>query len=129
MEDTRQVRKTTVRNGDTVQTVQQESTVPDQTEHAQFIVVKIIWYVTGFLEVLLGLRFLFALLGANVSNSFAHLIYSASYPFVKPFFGLFSYNYRYGVSRFETYTLVAMLIYALIAFGIVKLLTINRDDN
>jgi hypothetical protein len=41
---------------------------------------------------------------------------------------LFNYhNYTYGTSRFEVYTLVAIVVYSLIAWGIAKLVTLNRD--
>jgi hypothetical protein len=94
--------------------------------HGQAVVTRIVWYVAGILLVLLGSRFVLVLLGANPSNGFANFIYSASHPFVAPFFGLFSYDLRYGVSRFETFTLVAMAVYALIALAIARLININR---
>lgn len=92
------------------------------------MIARVIWYIAGVLLVLLAFRFILALLGANPSNSFANFIYSLSHPFVAPFFSLFGYNLRYGVSRFETYTLVAMLVYAVIAWGIVKLVTLKSDS-
>ncbi len=102
---------------------------PDAEQaHTQFTAVRIVWYIAGILLAILALRFLLALLGANPANAFANLVYSVSYPFVAPFFGLFNYNLRYGVSRFESYTLVAMVVYSLIAWAIARLITINRDD-
>jgi len=91
------------------------------------LAARIIWYVAGVLLVLLAFRFALALLGANPANQFANFIYSASHPFVAPFFSLFGYNLQYGVSRFETYTIVAMLVYAVIAWGLAKLSTLKRD--
>lgn len=90
------------------------------------VAARVVWFVAGILLVLLGFRFVFALLGANPANPFANFIYTVSHPFVAPFFSLFSYNLQYGVTRFEGYTLVAMAVYALIAYGIARLLTINR---
>ncbi len=89
---------------------------------------RIIWYVTGVLLVLLAFRFVLAFLGANPSNAFADFIYDASHPFVSPFFSLFGYNLQYGVSRFEIFTLVAMAVYAIVAWGITKLVTLNRPQ-
>jgi len=54
-------------------------------------------------------------------------IYTVSRPFVAPFFSLFGYNLRYGVSRFESYTLVAMLVYLILAWGIAKAFTLKKD--
>lgn len=116
------------RSGDTVRSdeVIDERNPDAETAHRQYTAARIVWYVAGVILALLALRFLLALLGANPANAFANFIYSVSYPFVAPFFGLFSYRLAYGVSRFEIYTLVAMVIYALIAWGIARLITINR---
>lgn len=96
--------------------------------HNENVAARVVWYIDGILLALLAFRFVFALLGANPANGFANFIYSASHPFVSPFFGIFNYNIRYGVSRFETYTLLAMVVYSLIAYAIVKLLTINHTE-
>ncbi|HET8991952.1 MAG TPA: hypothetical protein VFN31_02885 [Candidatus Saccharimonadales bacterium] len=100
--------------------------VVTERRHAS-LASRIIWYVAGVLLVLLAFRFILALLGANATNQFANFIYSTSHPFVAPFFGLFGYNLHYGVSRFETFTLVAMLVYAVVAWGLARLFTIRRD--
>ncbi len=89
---------------------------------------RVIWFVAGVLLVLLAFRFILALLGANPNNAFASFIYDVSHPFVAPFFSLFGYNLQYGVSRFETYTLVAMAVYAIIAYGLAKLVTLGRPE-
>lgn len=96
--------------------------------HNENVIARIVWYVAGILLVLLAFRFVFVLLGANPANGFANFIYSLSHPFVAPFFGIFNYDFRYGVSRFESYTLVAMVVYALIAYAITKLITINQAE-
>ncbi|HSX36419.1 MAG TPA: hypothetical protein VLH84_05810 [Patescibacteria group bacterium] len=99
--------------------------------HAQFTATRIVWYLDGIITVILGARFVLALLGANPANAFANFVYSISRPFVAPFFSLFSYRLEYGVSRFELYTLVAMAVYALVAYAITRLITINHptDDS
>lgn len=90
------------------------------------VAAHVIWYVAGVLLVLLAFRFVLALLGANPSNGFADFIYSTSHPFVAPFFSLFSFNTQLGVSHFEIYTLIAMAVYAVIAWGLARLVTLNR---
>lgn len=102
--------------------------VETHTTDGQYIVVRIVWYVAGVLLAILALRFVLALLGANPANAFASLVYDISYPMVAPFFSLFNYNLSYGVSHFETYTLVAMIVYALIAYAIARLITLNRPS-
>jgi hypothetical protein len=47
---------------------------------------------------------------------------------VAPFFGLFGYNMQYGVSKFEIYTLVAMAVYAVVAWGLAKLVTLPKPE-
>jgi uncharacterized protein YggT (Ycf19 family) len=91
------------------------------------IISQVVWFVAGIILLLLAFRFLLSLLGANTTNSFAHFIYTASHPFVAPFFGLFNYNnIQYGVARFEVYTLVAMAVYAAIAWILSYLANIGR---
>ncbi|MDB5171083.1 MAG: Membrane protein involved in colicin uptake [Candidatus Saccharibacteria bacterium] len=100
---------------------------PDANKAAgQTIVARVVWYIAGVLLTLLAFRFVLALLGANRSNAFADFIFGASHPFVAPFFSLFGYDMSYGASHVETYTLVAMAVYALVAYGIARLVTINR---
>jgi hypothetical protein len=53
------------------------------------MVAGILYAVGGFIELLIGLRFLFRLLGANADSSFVHWIYSWSTPLVTPFAGIF----------------------------------------
>ena len=100
-------------------------TAADSAEPTQNVAGRVIWYVAGVIIVLLLMRFMLSLLGANRGNGFADFVYGLSYPFAAPFFGLFSYTARYGVSRFEFETLVAALVYALVAWGIVKAIEIG----
>lgn len=110
------------------ETIEQKS--PDTTndpEHSFNVAERVVWFITGILLTILGIRFLLSILGANTTNPFADFIYSVSKPFVRPFFSLFKYDgYVYGESRFEMYTLVAILVYLAIAFGITKLISITR---
>jgi|SRR5581483_1480409 len=94
---------------------------------SQSVAARIVWFVAGVIIAFLALRFILSLLGANTTNPFASFIYYVSHPFVAPFFGLFHYNVvSYGVSRFEVYTLVSIIVYALIAWAISYLLTIDQ---
>lgn len=81
--------------------------------------VQIVWFIVGIVIAFLALRFVLALLGANLANGFASFVYSVSDPFVAPFRGLLQVGeFQAGVSRFELETVVAILIYALIGWGI-----------
>lgn len=127
-EDQQNIKETTTRSGNTLEKTTEVNNPKSQSDHMQTVVQRVVWFIAGVLLVLLGLRFVLTLMGANTSNSFANFIYNTSHPFVAPFFSLFSYkHYTYGTSHFEVYTLVAMLVYALIAWGITKLVTLNRE--
>jgi len=127
-EDIQHVRETSIRSGDTVERNTEVSNPSDAAGHNQNVVARVVWFLAGILLVLLAFRFLFSLLGANTTNGLASFVYSTSHPFVAPFFSLFKYNnYTYGVSRFEIYTLVAIAFYAIIAWGISRLVALNRD--
>jgi len=91
------------------------------------VISRVIWFVAGVILLLLAFRFVLALLGANTTNSFAQFIYNTSHPFVYPFFNLFNYNnIQYGSSRFEVYTLIAMAVYAAVAWVLAALANIGR---
>jgi uncharacterized protein YggT (Ycf19 family) len=125
-EEVQQVNETTTRLGNTVQKTTEVRNPSAASEHAQNMAERVVWFVVGILITLLGFRFLLSLLGANTTNGFANFIYSASHPFVSPFFSLFKYNnYVYGVSRFEAYTLVAIVVYSVLAWGLARL--VNKD--
>src|SRR5437016_2983307 len=77
----------------------------------QFQVTQLIWVILALLEVMLGMRFLLKLIGANGDSGFGTFIYGLSGLFVAPFNGLLS-SWSAGSSLLEVTTLVAMAIYA-----------------
>lgn len=103
-----------------------ERSVEEAPASGSVLAARIVSYILGVIEVILALRFLLALLGANRSNDFAQFVFNISQPFVQPFFGLFGYTPQYGASHVEVFTLVAMAVYALIAWGIIALIRLPR---
>lgn len=99
-----------------------------KTAPAPTIAGRVIWYIGGLISTLLAFRFVLALLGANADNAFAHFVYSVTTPLVSQFFNLFGYTPTYGVSRLEVSTLVAIAVYTLVAWGLVKLVTVARPQ-
>lgn len=84
-----------------------------------------VYYVLGLIEVLLIFRLVFKLLGANPGSGFVAFIYGLSSIFLAPFMGIFRSLYTPGIETqavLEPATLIAMLVYAIIAYGVVKLL-------
>lgn len=86
---------------------------------------QVVWYVLGILEVLLAFRFVLKLLAANPNAGFSSFIYKATYVFVSPFLSVFRVSQVEG-NVFEWTTLLAMLVYWLIAFGIIKLFLMSK---
>lgn len=81
----------------------------------------IIYFLLGVLEVILGLRFIFRLLGANEGSDFIMFLYNLSHAFVGPFNNIFNDQSIGSKSVFELSTLISMLIYALIGWGLASL--------
>ena len=86
---------------------------------------QIVWYIAGVLEALLAFRVVLKLLAANPSAGFSSFIYNVSYPFAAPFLNVFhSTKVEGGV--FEWTTVLAMFVYWLIAWGIVKMFFMSK---
>ncbi len=82
---------------------------------------QIVYFVFGVLEALLIIRLIMKLLGANPDAGFSQLVYGITYPFVALFQGVFpNAGGRGGV--LELSTLLALIVYALLAWGIVRLI-------
>lgn len=81
----------------------------------------LIWFAFGVLEALIGLRVIFRLIGANPQNPFANFIYNSSRLYLVPFASLTA-NPAVDGLVLEITSMMAMVIYALIAWGIVRLL-------
>ena len=87
----------------------------------RYWITRVVYFALSVLEVIMGLRFIFRLLGANQESPFALVLYNLSHLFVAPFNGIFNDQAIGNASVFEASTLIAMLIYALIAWGLVEL--------
>lgn len=97
-----------------VSSVRRARTVPTTRYRA----IHLVWFLAGVIDVVVGLRFLLKLFGASYQAPFVSLLYGISDPLVAPFRGIFPTTGQ-GVFIFEPPALVALLIYPLIAAGIV----------
>ena len=86
---------------------------------------QIVWYVLGIVEVLLAFRFVLKLMGANPTAGFSSFVYGITYVFATPFLSVFRITQVAG-SILEWTTLLAMLVYWIIAFALIKLLLIGK---
>jgi hypothetical protein len=95
----------------------------------QSTATNVIWYLVGFVEILLVFRFVLKLFGANPTSGFVHFIYNVTGVLTAPFDNVFGVTHQATgdiKSVFEPSILVACLVYALIGWGITKLFTLNR---
>lgn len=88
-----------------------------------FRINQIIWYVLGFVEILLAFRVVLKALGANPNIGFTSFIYSITSPFALPFRGIIGESID-GGSLIEWSSVFAMVVYLVIAGGLVYLLDI-----
>lgn len=86
---------------------------------------QIVWYVLGVLEALLLFRFVLKFLAANPGAGFSSFIYNVTYIFAEPFRNVFGATYVQG-SVIEWTTLLAMLVYWLLAMGIIQLFLMGK---
>lgn len=89
---------------------------------------QVVWYVAGLVETLLGLRFILKLIGANSSAGFVDAVYTITQPLISPFNGIVR-NTSISGSVFDWNTLIAMLVYWLLAWAIIRLFFIGRPVN
>ena len=82
-------------------------------------VKQVIYFIFGVISVLLGMRFVLLLLGANAASPFVTLIDGLSRPLVLPFRGIFS-EPALGGSVFEWASLVGIVVYSLVAYGLAR---------
>ncbi|MCA9379794.1 YggT family protein [Candidatus Dojkabacteria bacterium] len=88
---------------------------------------QVIWYITHLIVILIVLRVLFYLLGAN-PQGIVSFIYSLTNLFVAPFRGIFPSPSESG-SFFDTAGVVAIGFYYLLAFIVTSFLRILSKRN
>ncbi len=107
------------------------STSTTQASPMQFI-EQIVYFALGALEVLLSFRFILKMMGASQSSGFVSFIYGLSNIFIMPFEGIFRRAVNPGIetsSIIEPATIVALLVYAVMAWGIVSLLRMVSGES
>lgn len=86
-----------------------------------------IYLIFGVLEALIGIRFLLRLFGANPQAPFTAFLYDITDPFVAPFVGVFNAPQFEG-NVFEPHSLLAIAVYALLAWLLVRVLWLTMSD-
>ena len=91
----------------------------------------LVYYILGALEILLAFRLVLKIAGASTGSAFVRLIYGISSFFVMPFEGIFRRFSTQGLettSVLEPSTIVAIIVYAILAVGIVKFIRISSGE-
>ena len=91
----------------------------------------LIYFFFGALEILLAFRLVLKLMGASMASGFVGLIYGLTGIFILPFEGIFRRGTTQGIETtavLEPSTIVAMIVYAVLAWGIVKLVHIMSGE-
>ncbi len=108
-----------------VQTIQTTETVSGARIRPLYRGTQVVWYILGVIEVLLAFRFILRAMGANPAAGFTSFIYGVTSLFVAPFLAVFR-SFRASTSTIEWSTLLAMLVYWLIAWAIVKIFVMSK---
>jgi hypothetical protein len=80
-------------------------------------------FIVGVVDIFIAARFLGKLFGASAHSAFVNFIYQVSGPMVAPFTGIFG-DTGSKTNTFETASLVALVVYAVIGWGLVVLIRI-----
>lgn len=125
-QQTTEVRETKEQRGNT--NVQRQSVTTTTSANAKSVIRNIIYYIAGIIIALLALRIVLLLLAANQGTAFVDFVYGLSGFFAWPFYGIFSYQPMYGQSVFEVSSVVAIVVYALLAWGLASLFTLTKSN-
>jgi hypothetical protein len=88
-----------------------------------FRAAAVVAFIVGVVDIFIAARFLGKLLGASAHSAFVSFIYQVSSPMVAPFTGIFG-DTGSKTNTFETASLVAIVVYAVIGWGIIVLIRI-----
>lgn len=91
----------------------------------------VVYFFFGALDVLLAFRLVLKVMGASIASVFVRFVYGVSGIFILPFEGIFRKWFAQGAettSVLEPSTVVAILVYAVLAWGIVKLIRIFSGE-
>ena len=129
-------------NPTTTERVEKVTTVPESERVEQvtadpyaerrlgvYRVQQALYTILTIIEGLLLIRFVLKLLAANPASGFASFIYGITAPLVAPFYGLFPTPASGTGMVLELYTIVALIVYPLIFWVLVRLVWLIFGEN
>lgn len=128
---TRETVTTREQNQTPVAQTSTRTVVNTEKSKSQYI-AQMLYFTLGAMEVLLSFRFILKLTGASPASSFVQFIYSITNLFILPFEGIFRRAVTDGIETaaiIEPATLVAMVVYAVVVWGIVALLRMLSGED
>ena len=89
----------------------------------------LVYFLFQIMEILLIFRFVFKLTGASSTSRFVSTIYSLTHFLVVPFEAIFPQTHSdlETATLFEPAALIAMVVYAVLAWGIIQILFIPTN--
>jgi hypothetical protein len=111
--------------------IQQPASTPVPVNHVlvteegryNFRAAAVVGFIVGVVDIFIAARFLGKLFGASAQSAFVNFIYQVSAPMVAPFTGIFG-DTGSKTSTFETASLVGIVVYAVVGWGLVVLIRI-----
>jgi hypothetical protein len=129
---TKIIKETITTQGNNSNPVTPTVNVPTKTEATDSQTIEyLVYYFFGALEILLAFRLILKLMGASLSSVFVRFIYGLTGLFTLPFEGIFRRGLSQGLettSVLEPSALVAIIVYAVVAWGIVKMVRISSGE-
>lgn len=86
------------------------------------LILILVDFIFGLIELVLGLRILLEILGANSSTPFVNWVYTISGTLLNPFKGIFPSPVLQGRFVLDISAIIALFVYALIAYLISELI-------
>ena len=103
---------------------------PEEVRYRQAVIygriASLVWFITFVILSIILLRMVMLMINANEENSFVSWVYGTSEFFVRPFLGITN-DPSFNGAVFEINSLIAMLIYILIIYGILQLVKVVLD--
>jgi hypothetical protein len=99
-------------------------TIVQHPYYPAIFVARIINWIVGIIEILLGLRLLLELFGADTASPFVTWVYSITMTILTPFSGAFPSLSLGGSSVIDLVTLIAMIGYAVLGWILTEVLSL-----
>lgn len=87
----------------------------------------VVYFIFAVIEILIALRVLLKLIGANPESGFSRFIYGVTGPFVAPFRNIINDPATGSGNVFEISSILAIIVYLLLSWIIAKLLQLLVD--